>query len=142
MNTNDPVAPPPFPGPEYAPPPPPGTPPPAPVSTDERNLAMLCHLLGFCGLALPLGNVVGPLILWLIQKEKSPYVDWHGKESLNFQISFTLYGFVAGLSVFILVGFLLFPAVLLAWLILLVIGSVRASGGRTWRYPLTIPFLK
>lgn len=103
---------------------------------------MLCHLLGFCGLALPLGNVVGPLILWLIQKEKSPYVDWHGKESLNFQLSFTLYGCVAGLALFILVGFLLLPAVALAWLILLIIGSVRASGGQTWRYPLTIPFLK
>ena len=88
-----------------------GAPPPAPlppvvdqpVKADHTN-AVLCHLLSLCGyVGIPFGNVLGPLIWWLFKKDSDPEVDLHGKESLNFQISVTIYLIAAGLLVFLFI---------------------------------------
>ena len=61
-------------------------------SSEENQWAMLAHLSALAMFALPtLGQIVGPLIVWLIKKDELPLVDQHGKESLNFQISMTIY---------------------------------------------------
>lgn len=131
------------------PPPPPEPPPAAPSSSepvakskDENTLGIVMHLLGFAGLVLPYaGNIVGPLILWLIKKAESPYLDAHGKEVLNFQISYTIYGLVGFLSCFVLIGIVILPVVVIAWLIFVIIGAIKASDGKLYRYPLTIRFI-
>src|SRR6516162_2610753 len=56
---------------------------------DERMMAMFCHLGGI------LGGFLVPLIIWMIKKEESRYIDYHGKEALNFQITM-LIGHVIG----------------------------------------------
>ncbi len=62
---------------------------------EERNWAMLVHLAGFTGLLFNfVGNILAPLVVWLIFRGKSDMVDLHGKRALNFQISMSLYGFV------------------------------------------------
>lgn len=105
----------------------------------DRTWIILTHLTAvslFIG--LPFGNIIGPLVIWLIKKQDSPAVDAHGKESLNFQISMTLYTFLAGLSCFVFIGFVLLPAVLVANLVFIIIASIKASNGEFYRYPLTI----
>ena len=62
------------------------------------------QLLGFAGFVFPLGNILAPLILWLIKRTDSPYLDRAGKEAINFQISYTIYAIVAGLLCFVLIG--------------------------------------
>ena len=57
-----------------------------PLSKDERTWGMLCHISTFCGLIIPFGNILAPLIIWLIKKEDLPFVQDQGKEVLNFQI--------------------------------------------------------
>ncbi len=112
-------------------------------SPNERNWAMLCHLSALAGfIGVPYGNVLGPLIVWLLKKNDSPFIDQQGKESLNFHLSIAIYGTLAALSVFILIGFVLFPLVYLFGLIYTIIGAIAASDGKQFRYPLTIPFLK
>ena len=64
-----------------------------------------------------------------------------GRESLNFQISMTIYAIVAALSIFAIIGFVLLPAVLITNVILVIVASVKASNGEFYRYPLTIRFL-
>ena len=109
----------------------------------DYSWGTLCHLLPLAGFAgIPFGNVLGPLILWLVKKDEYPAVNEHGKESLNFQISMTLYAIIAGLSIFLLIGIVLFPLVLLLDFILLIVAAVKASKGELYRYPLTIRFLK
>ena len=61
------------------------------LTSEEKNYAMLAHLLALAGLILPFGSIIGPLVIWLIKKDESPFVDKNGKESLNFQISTTIY---------------------------------------------------
>ena len=114
----------------------------APKDPGEKNLGLLCQLLALCAFIIPFGNVLGPLVIWLIKRADSPYLDELGKEAVNFNISWLIYGIVAGLSIFILIGILLAPAVLIAWLILVVIGAIKASEGKIYRFPLTIRFIK
>jgi uncharacterized Tic20 family protein len=124
------------------PPLPPTGPDPAQIAANqERTMAMLCHLLAFAGLLIPFGNVLGPLIIWLIKKDTMPLVDREGRESLNFNLSFTIYTIAAILSLFIVIGIVLLPIVFVVWLIFVIIASIKTSNGETYRYPLTIRFL-
>jgi uncharacterized Tic20 family protein len=93
------------------------------TSQDAKNMGMLCHLLGL------LTSFVGPLILWLIQKDKMPFVDHQGKEALNFQITVLIAYFRGRFFRVCFVWYVLVPAVILADLILSIIACVAASGG-------------
>jgi uncharacterized protein len=113
------------------------------LSKDSLNMGMLCHLLALSGLVTGgLGFVVGPLIIWLIKKDSDPYVDEQGKESVNFQISMAIYGIVSALLLFVGIGFLLLPVVIIGNIVLTIIGSIKASKGEPWKYPVTIRLIK
>ncbi|WP_203258533.1 DUF4870 domain-containing protein [Hyunsoonleella ulvae] len=62
----------------------------------QKNIATFIHLSSFSRFVVPLGNFLGPLILWTINKDKSEFVDQHGKQILNFQISIFLYAIILG----------------------------------------------
>ena len=109
-----------------------------PANKDENTLGIVCHLLGFAGMAFPFGNIIGPLVLWLIKRAESPYLDACGKEVLNFQISWSIYGLAAALLCFVFIGILILPILGVAWLVFVILGSIKASEGKLYRYPLTI----
>ena len=129
------------------PPPPPqmpyGSMPPAapPSDPSERTFAMLCHIAALAGFVIPLGNIVGPLVVWLVKKEQSPLVEDQGRESLNFQISVMIYCIVSGILMFAVIGIFLLPVVLIFSLIMIIIAAMKANSGERYRYPLTIRFL-
>jgi len=139
---------------------------------DARTWATLCHLSALLMLiGVPLGNVLGPLVVWLIKRNDYPFVDDQGKEALNFQLSVTLYWVLAGILIFFSVGsiaffwpavhhrmfdfwnpmampfamifgfFLIFGLVILD-VILAVVAAVKTSNGEAYRYPLTIRAIK
>jgi uncharacterized protein len=137
----------------------------------ERTWAALCHLAAFAGFIFPSGNIVGPLVMWLLRREESPLVDDQGKAAINFQLSTTLY-FVVIVAAIVLVvlafavgmmgapfvgvapgAFLPAPiaVILLGALAILglavfnfiavVVAAARASSGKRFRYPLSIRFV-
>jgi uncharacterized Tic20 family protein len=107
--------------------------------TWERNWAVFCHLAGLGGLVVPgVGQILGPLVLWLARRNQSDFVDQHGREALNFQISMTLYAVVAAALIWVLIGFVLILAVLAVQFVFMVVASVAASHGERYRYPLTL----
>jgi uncharacterized protein len=61
------------------------------LRSEERAWALLCHVSGFIGFFLPFGNVLGPLLVWMFKRDQMPLVREHGREALNFQISFSVY---------------------------------------------------
>jgi len=67
---------------------------------NENTNAFLIHLSSFAGYIFPLGSIITPLILWQAQKDRSDFLDEHGKEAVNFNISFGLYLFILGASFF------------------------------------------
>ncbi len=113
-----------------------------PKTKEERNWAMLCHLISFSGYLIPFGNIFGPLLLWLLKREEWPQVDDQGKESLNFQITWTIFFFITIVLCFVMIGLVLLPVVILVDLILVVIATIKASEGELYRYPLTIRFIQ
>src|SRR5699024_1564126 len=66
---------------------------------DNRIIDMLIYFTGI------ITNFFGPLLIWLLKRDESEYVDFHGKEFLNFFISYTIYGLASGFI--ILFGFIL-----------------------------------
>lgn len=114
--------------------------PPGFPSNEERNWAVFCHLGGFAFylLGFALGHILVPLAIWLLKRDASAFIDEHGREALNFQISVTLYAIVVGALCFVLVGFVLIPFLMAFHIVLMIVASVRASQGEPYRYPFTI----
>lgn len=106
----------------------------------DRMWPVLCHVSALVGLIIPFGFIIGPLVVWLLKHHENPEVEIHGKESLNFQITMLGYAVVAALLGIASCGigwFLMIPLVV-AWVVLTVIASVKASNGEPYRYPLTL----
>ena len=121
------------------------------IDRDTRMWGMLCHLSGLAVLTgFPCGNILGPLVIWLVKREEHSYIDEQGKEALNFQLSMTIYMSVLGVLIFvtfifILPLFIFVPLLLIVFimqLVLTVLGAVRANDGISYRYPLTIRFFQ
>jgi uncharacterized Tic20 family protein len=115
------------------------TPPSTPVLTNEQKTLSLCSYL------LPLvtnSNFIAPLIIWLLKKGEDAYTENHAKQSLNFQITYAIFAVVSYLSVFLLVGFLLLPAVIISYLVFSIIACVKAYKGEDYTIPICIRFIK
>jgi uncharacterized Tic20 family protein len=112
-------------------------------SKEEQNWAMACHLVALSGFIVPFGNVLGPLVVWLIKKDTMPLVDQHGKEALNFQITVLLAVIISALLVFVLIGFLLLFVVGIGALVLTIMAAVKVSNGElNYRYPFALRLIK
>jgi uncharacterized Tic20 family protein len=115
--------------------------PPAPPPTNWR---LFLELLSFAGFVFPFGNIVGPLVLWLVKKDTIPQVNEEGKRVVNFNLSWTLWGIVCfGIGLLTCgVGFLLSGAGVVAWLVIAIIAALKAANNEPFQHPLTIAFLK
>ncbi len=112
------------------------------ISNDEKQWAMLCHLAALSGfIGVPYGNVIGPLIVWLWKRNDSPYIDRHGKESLNFHLAMAIYLTISVILCFFIVGWFVLPVVYLMGLICTIIGAIKASNGEHYLYPFSIQFI-
>lgn len=107
------------------------------VSQEERTWALAAHLSGLAGYIIPFGNIIAPLVIWLIQKDKMPFVDDQAKEAINFQISVTVYALACIPLLFVLIGIPLLILVGLGGLVLLIVAAIKANEGVRYRYPLT-----
>jgi uncharacterized Tic20 family protein len=109
------------------------------ISNEERTWGMLAHLSALLGyLILPFGNIIAPLVIWLMKKDQSQFVADQAKESLNFQISLMIYAVIAGVLVLLLIGIFLLVALYIFGLVMTLVGTVKANSGVQYRYPLTI----
>ncbi|WP_054851550.1 DUF4870 domain-containing protein [Olleya sp. ITB9] len=66
------------------------------VTNHHKNIATFIHLSTFARFIFPFGNIIAPLVLWITNKEKSDFVDTHGKQAINFQFSILLYVIIIG----------------------------------------------
>ena len=113
-----------------------------PPSNEEKQWAMFAHLAALLGFLIPFGNLIGPLIVWLMKRNEMPFVDDQGKESLNFQITVFIAVIVSVLAMLVLIGFVLIFVVGIGALVLTIMAGIKANNGETYRYPFTLRLLK
>ncbi|MDC1406167.1 DUF4870 domain-containing protein [Akkermansiaceae bacterium] len=113
------------------------------IPKPERTWAMFAHLSSFLlYTCIPLANIIAPLIIWQIKKEEMPFASDQGKECLNFQISMLIYIIISGILTLILIGFAFLVILCVMHIILPIIAAIKANEGVTYRYPLTMRFIK
>lgn len=110
---------------------------PVAVTAEDRNWALAAHLSAIVGAWIFLG-FIGPLVLLLIQGDRSPFVRAHTVEALNFNLSVLIYSIIGWVLLFVLIGFVVLGALGVLWLVCTVLAIVKASNGEPYRYPLTI----
>lgn len=118
-------------------PPPPPAQPAAPLSdSDARTYVTIAHA----------GNIifpaVAPLIMWLIGKDKSRFVDTEAKEALNFGILAMIVYIVSSILAFIIIGVFTWLAMAVIALIFGIQGAMKANKGESYRYPFSLRLVK
>ncbi|MEY4490090.1 MAG: hypothetical protein RIQ79_2598 [Verrucomicrobiota bacterium] len=107
----------------------------APASNDKL-LAVLCHLSGFLGVALLL-----PLIIYLVTKPEAAYVRDNAREALNCHLSLVLYAIACLPLVMIIIGVPLLIALGIGGFVFAILAAIKASDGGCYRYPMCIRFV-
>ncbi len=119
----------------------------------ERTYAMWIHIAALIAwvLAVPSSGlsfwvpIVVAAIMWTVRKQDSPFIDDHGREALNFQISLVVMAILVVLLGFPTCGVAWFvgvPALVILGIVGTIMGAVAASKGEYFRYPATFRFLK
>lgn len=119
------------------------------ATKDERTWAMVCHLIALAGLVFPYGSILGPLIVWILKKEESRLIDFHGRQSLWFQIfawaAVTVLGVLSFPLAMICIGYLTGFVALLAGLgafAYAVVGAIQISNGKDFEYYWVGPWVR
>ncbi len=85
-------------------------------------------------------GIVAPFVMWLISKDTSREANRHGLVILNWMLSSLVYGVISGLACFIVIGIPMLVVLVGLNIVFLIMGALQASGGKLWKYPLTINF--
>lgn len=115
------------------------------TTADERSYAMFMHLtllLNLTGVGGPI-SFIAVLIMWLIKKDESPFLDDHGREAVNFQISLFVWGVIFFIAIFFTCGAsaLLILAIPVLGAVGMVLAAISANKGEFYRYPMTMRFM-
>ncbi len=105
------------------------------ASDADRTMTALAHLWLLAAMIVGPLCLVAPLVLWLIRREKSPFVDDHGREIVNAQISMVV---ITAISLLTLIGWIIVVPI---YVVAMIRGCLAASRGEYFRYPITIRFL-
>lgn len=115
---------------------------PGPVDPATQQWKVILHASAFAGFLIPFGNILGPLIVWLIKKVELPLIEPEGRKVLNFQVSYMIYGvaavIIATVGSCLYVPIILPLVVAIAWLVFTIIGTVKASNGEDYQFPYVL----
>lgn len=109
----------------------------------EKNWGVTMHLAAFFGLLLPLGLVLGPLLVWLLKKNDSHFLDYQGKKAVNFQLTVLI--IIFGL---LLLSIIIRPIIAVAFmtgiggLVFAAYAGFMIYSGKEFDYPFSFNFIK
>jgi uncharacterized Tic20 family protein len=106
---------------------------------DERTWATFAHLAGLVAAWLGGFSFLGPLIIWFLKKDQSPFVADQAKEALNFQIAVTIALWISIALIWVFcIGLITMMVVGIGSIIYSIIAAMEANKGVHYRYPYTI----
>ncbi|MFO1444772.1 DUF4870 domain-containing protein [Bacillus sp. Bva_UNVM-123] len=106
------------------------------ASRDDRLLAAAIYVSSFFTI------FIGPLVIWLIKKDESPLVDYHGREYFNFLISYFVYGIIGFILAFVLIGFVLLWLLGVFAFVFTIIAAIKAFDGQEYRIPFVFRIIR
>ncbi|MBL8764456.1 MAG: DUF4870 domain-containing protein [Phycisphaerae bacterium] len=113
------------------------------ATPDERTWAVGMHITHLANhFFVP---VVLVLVLWLIKRNDSPFIEDHGKEALNFQISLLIYSLLGIPVAFVTLGLgaiIWYPAIVILGLVGMIRAMIAANRGEYYRYPMCLRLVK
>ena len=112
------------------------------VRPEDRTWGMVVHLSAFAGHIFPFAHIIAPLVIWLIRRDTSAFVNDQGREAVNAQISITIYAAVAGVLCFVLIGIPMLGALYVANIVLIIVAAIAAHDGKTYRYPFILRLVR
>jgi uncharacterized Tic20 family protein len=112
------------------------------VKSEEKTWGMLCHLSTLFSYFAAGLTFLGPLICWLIKKDSSRFVDYHGKQSLNFQLNILIFTFLCLPLICVGVGIFLLGALHVYSIVCVIVAGIKASGGELFRYPFVFRLIR
>jgi len=103
----------------------------APVSpSDARMWSLFAHIGGL------LTTFLAPLVIYLIYKDRDPFIRRHAAQALNFQIIIAIAYFVSSLLIFVVIGFITYPLAVICSVIFSIMAAVAANKGEEYTYPM------
>jgi uncharacterized protein len=103
---------------------------------EDKNIAILMHIGGV------FFNCIPALIVYLLFSENKPWLKQESKEAFNFELSFLIYYFCAGVLIIVLIGFLILPILWLFNVVCAILAILSINNNTKYNFPLTIKFLK
>ncbi|HEY9840919.1 MAG: DUF4870 domain-containing protein [Candidatus Sericytochromatia bacterium] len=113
--------------------------------SEDRTLAVIAHLAPVIGYSIGFGQILIPLGILLWKGKESDFVRHHAMESLNFQITMTLFFALAGISIMLLIGIVLIPVMVIVAVVALIAmiqATIKAANGEMYAYPLNVRLVK
>ncbi|MDE3839235.1 DUF4870 domain-containing protein [Bacillus methanolicus] len=104
-------------------------------TNEERLLAAAIYVSSF------FTTFIGPLIIWLLKKNESSFVDYHGREYLNFLISYGVYSIISILLMLVLIGFVTIWIVGILTVVFTIVAAIKAYEGNEYRIPFVFRIL-
>ena len=114
----------------------------AKTGENERLWTMFCHLSALLGYVFPFGHIIAPLVIWMLKRNQVAGVNEAGCESLNFQLTVTLFTLVAVMLSAVFIGFVLLFVIVVFHFSMTLHASLRAQRGFDFNYPLNIRIIK
>lgn len=117
------------------------------AAADARTAAVLAHLSAPIAAVVSVGwlSMVGPLVVWVVYKDRDPVVRQAAAGAFNFNLAFWLVYLVSWILIFTVVGAVVgIPLLVVGFVIAAVchvLGAVKASRGEPYHYPFQIPVL-
>jgi hypothetical protein len=109
------------------------------ATDDERTYALFMHLTLLGHVVVSLLAIIAPVIMWQVKKDQSPFLDDHGREAVNFQLSLII------LSILLIpigiitcsAGFFLYIPLYVLAIVGMIQAAIAANRGEFYRYPMT-----
>lgn len=113
-----------------------------PWDMELKQYLTFMHLSQLAGFVVPMAGLILPIVMWSAHKNDHSLIDQHGKDIVNWIISSVIYMIVSAILFIVVIGIPIMIAVVACSIIFPIIGGMRANEGKSFKYPITIPFIK
>lgn len=103
------------------------------LTNEEKMWGMFAHMSFLLTFVIGV-SCIAPLIIWMIKKDSSAFIEDQAKEALNFQLSSLIAILVCSVTC---VGAVLLPVIVVGGVVYGIIGGMAANRGEIYRYPYT-----